>query len=371
LAKLKIAIAVKDEAYGRKLAEYIPHHYSPEAEAQVWPAKEKGDLAEAADQTEADIFLLEENLVLPQETSVRAGVVITLTEELRNLREIEGVYKYQCADALLNQALRIYAQKHPDDPPLTLFNRKTRTVALFSAGGGEGKTTLAAALSIQAAWEGKRIFYLNLENTASTPLYFAGEQANTLSNTLYALCHHSQVREKVASAICTDPVYRIDFFREPDSLLDLQENPGGDLGLLVRLLAETGRYDRLFIDLSGGITHNYLAVLDACDKILLVSTEDRTAELKTQKLLREFKMLERSSRFGLLNKTRLILNKTKENSRTETGELPGEEAFAGAGIGARVPWTSDLTVACGERIRPGLDGPFGAAIHKLNYFLDD
>lgn len=365
MSKLKIAIAANDEEYAKKLAEYIPHHYSPEAEAEMWSAGESGRRLEPGGR-DADILLAEENRVELLPTA--ASLVITLSEHKRPA-DSRTLYKYQCADALLNQVLRIYARECPGQAPLVLFNRKTRIIALFSAGGGEGKTTLAVALSIQAAWQGRSAFYLNLENTPSVPLYFAGEQENSLSNALYALKHHGQVREKVESAICTDPAYRIDFFRQPDSLLDLQEDQGGDLAELVRLLAETGRYDRLFIDLSGGVTRSCLALLEACDDILLVCTPGQPAGLKARRLLQEMAKLDKSWGLGLLGKVRLVLNKTEKGGRDNAS---AEEALhEGIKITARIPWAADLEVLCRERIRPALDGPFGEAVHQLGMLWED
>jgi cellulose biosynthesis protein BcsQ len=312
--------------------------------------------------TSADILLVEEDLIISVKKSREAKLVITLTELTPPYQENEkSINKYQCGDVLVNQVLSIYAQNNPQAYIIPTEGRQTKVIAIYSPLGGAGKTTIAVALSIQAAWEGKSVFYLNLENIASTDLYFDGLQENSLSNVLFYLKQtKDNTSARIEAAKCIDSHYRISFYKQSASVLDIRENLSKEIELLVRLLAGTGQYDHVFIDMSSCIEQNSLSVLDVADEILMVCTQDEISELKTRIILNEFEMLEKSKDYHILKKVNIVLNKYEGSLDIEHGDK-----YCGENIMIRVPRVMGLTMFHDSRLRPDLNGPFGTAIHCI------
>lgn len=379
MSRIKMLIFVRDEEYSKCLTDYLIHNCSQRFEVVAWSEELSYGENEPMN-TRVDILLLEEGLAIPARKSMEIGIVITLTEgkELNQENQLnqknqekqknQGVInKYQCGTVLLNQVIRIYAENNPQHCIIPTEGKRTKAIAIYSPLGGAGKTTIAVALSIQAAWEGKSVFYLNLENTASTYLYFDGVQENSLSNVLYYLKQtRGNITTIIEAAKCIDPHYGISFFKQPTSVLDIKESLSKEIGLLIQLIVGTGQYDNVFIDMSSCIEQNNLAVLDAADEILMVCTHEEISELKTSIILNEFEMLEKSKHYHILDKVHIVMNKCEGSPNSEEGDK-----YCGKNIMIRVPKVTGLMISHGSKLRPDLNCALGTAIHSIEFQLNN
>lgn len=123
--------------------------------------------------------------LLEQIAPGKRGLVIVLCGE-GQIGDRRAINKFQFGEKIVSEMLRIFAEEASLEYSFrqTLTHQKTKIMAVFSPVGGVGKTTIAVGASVQTAWEGKNCFYLNLENMASTPLYFTGEQEENFSGIL-------------------------------------------------------------------------------------------------------------------------------------------------------------------------------------------
>lgn len=369
MSKIRILIADRDKDYNKSLADYLMYHFPQSIEVDSCSDEALLNEYIKGQEIKIDILLLNENFKPVCEKIPEEIMVITLIEEKKIFSENrKSICKYQCGDEIINQVLSLCAGKSLCGSLVYRDSKRSRVVAVYSSAGGVGKTTLAIGLSIQTAWEGKNIFYLNLENIPSTELYLGGEQESSLSNVLYYLKHNKKdnIFTKIEAAKCIDPVYRISYFKRPDSLQDIKENLAEELGLLIEQLASGGQYERVFIDMSSCFDGNTISVLEICDDILLVYTPDAISKVKTGMLFEELTKLEKSKNISLLDKVSLVLNMCEENKSAEEFAI----SCFGKSSNISIPKYPGLLVPYLDRFKPDLDGAFGTTLYKLSRTLD-
>lgn len=286
------------------------------------------------------------------------------------------IYKYQYGEKIISQVLRLLAEESADSAAVAREysfrdeRRATKVVGFFSPVGGAGKTTLAVGASIQTAWEGKNCFYLNLENMASTSLYFAGEQEENLSGVLYYLKNKApHLSLQLEKAKCLDPATKIAYYQPPDSILDFKEDISAELKALLQELRASGQYERIYVDLSAEINKNNLTVLRACDRIVLPVEQNMTSLLKLRKLYRELQLLTSREGWDITEKILVVLNKYKrpdqEEKEAEYHDMEEEFRLLGKGGLLKIPLVNDLTLCQEGRYRLDLNSDFGKALYEV------
>lgn len=369
MSKTRILIADPDKDYNKSLADYLIYHFPQSIEVDSCSDEALLNKYIKGQETKIDLLLLNENFKSIYGEIPEQIMVITLTEKKKIFCENrKSICKYQCGDEIANQVLSFYAGKIMGGSFIYHDSKRSRVVAVYSSSGGVGKTTLAIGLSIQTAWEGKNVFYLNLEDISSTELYLGGEQESSLSNVLYYLKHNKKdnMFTKIEAAKCIDPVYRISYFKRPDSLRDIRENLAEELGLLVEQLASSGQYERIYIDMSSCFDGNSISVLGTCDDILLVYTPEAVTKVKTRILFEELTKLEKSKNINLTDKVSFILNMCEESISAEKFAIP----CFGNSQNISIPKFPGLLVPYLDRFKPDLDGAFGTTLYKLSRTLD-
>ncbi|MGI6588678.1 MAG: hypothetical protein ACOX2N_07925 [Peptococcia bacterium] len=363
MSRLKLMLVDRDIEYVNCLLNYL---MSEQAE-KFW-------VNSFTEESALDKFLAEEktvDLVLTSSEfyemliSKVQGLIILLDEDKETFKgnKCRMVEKYQYGDRLTTEIIKIYAEEVSEVSISCSRNRigqKTKIIGIYSPIGGVGTTTVAVGASIQSAWEGKNVFYLNLENTSSIPLYFTGQQGKNFAHVLYFL---KEKRENLAwqieSAKCVDPTYKIHYFQSPDSIFDFNEDLSEELSLLLRELKFTKQYERIFVDLSSEINKNNLAVLRACDDLILVAQANMTSLVKIKCLCKELRLL--SEEEDIVERFNLVLNKDVPGAVREVEEISINQK----GVVARIPWVENLTSLQGSVYRLDFNSSFGQAIYQL------
>lgn len=355
MAAVRLIIADSDKDYTEDLGIYIKAHHSSHFSITCFNnhASFLEYLLETNDNE--NIFLAGPGFYEALENRKTKDSVIFLSPVL-NLdleRQKKIIFKYQNVEIIVNSLLS----------RLPSFLRAGKIIAVYSPIGGSGKTTVALGASILSSWEGKKVFYLNLESSSSSKVFLSGDSDQCLSHVLYYMKDSKDdLADKLERANCFDPFYRIHYYLPPQSILDLTEDMTSEIRALLNCLRNSGQYDYIFIDMESCLDRNNLAVLEEADEILVIVVHCPLSVEKVQSLVRQMKLLENGRNNFLLDKIKYIFNK----------DIPqvyqGTDSFTNSGISIyhKVPFVKDLLVSRGGGLwRLDMNSTFANSIHLL------
>lgn len=294
----------------------------------------------------------------------RSQSPVVLLSPLRSCQSIEEedrIFKYQSGEVIARELhRRISGEQQGKD--VLRFGRRTRTIAVYSPLGGSGKTAVALGASIISSWAGKKVFYLNLESLSSTRGFLTGDRQEGLSHVLYYIKEaKGNLARKLERAKSSDPLYKIDFYLPPVSAFDLTEGMAAQVRALLDSLRNSRQYDLIIADLETGFHSTNLGVLEEADDILILAVQSELVREKLIVLEKQLLLLERGKAGSVLDKARLVLNKTEDTA----GELD-KITFYGKFVYHSIPYVEGLLVPRGEGLwRFDLNSPFAAALREL------
>ena len=239
---------------------------------------------------------------------------------------VPSIIRYQHAEKLVSSIFSQYSAKNTAGR-LPAGKNSTLITAFISPAGGAGKSVISAGCSILCAGRGFKVFYLNLEGTPSTGLYFKGNSDQNFSNVLYYLKDKEVNPDvKLAGARCVDVSTGVHSFLPPESQLEMSCMQPGDLKRLLDSFRSAAVYDAVFIDMPGMIDECGIAAVNAADRVVCIYGIDSTSRFKSQSLQAELELLERRYMTGLMEKTIYVMNDNRslgvDNCLNLTGKKP-------------------------------------------------
>jgi len=276
------------------------------------------------------------------------------------------VFKYLSGPLLVQNILQQLSEAEIGNLPVLAAVKKAKVVAVYSPAGGVGKTTVAVGCSLQIAWEGQKVFYLNLEDLSSTGVFFKADSGGALADALYYLKEKKNPGLKIKALKAIDQQSKIHYFAPNGSDLDLGEEAAEPLRGLINLLKNSGDYDYVVIDLSSQLNTNNLAALEASDTILLVMTPEPNCQEKVKLFITELSRWSARQKSSLPERIYPLWNKWPAG-------LAGEE-YQNSTVKeplARIPWVDGLLLKQGEHCRLDLNGSFGTALYQVRTRLKE
>jgi len=362
--RLNFVVADADEEYVESLVEYLISDYSEFF--QVSSFTRQDCLVEFMQVTDVkvDILLIDPRMYpdsLPTE-KVNALVFLSPGNVSENFNRLDSINKYQHADRLVSDIIRIFSEKYRESRCIKYGDRDTKVVAVYSPAGGTGKTCIAAASSIICSQMGLAVFYLNLENVHAEGYFSGSERGQNFSNIIYHLKEKDgNLALKIEGARCIHEQSNVHYFPPPDSIVEFDELFPGELERLIRQFKAMGRYDIVFVDMSSSLDKRNLTLLEESDEIFLILTPDPVCEAKAKALFSEIDLLSQKNRLSFHSKLTVVLNKYRGGSASQADTMDV------AGIKA-----STVLPARAEPLRfdePGrlvcIDDVFAAGIRRL------
>ncbi|MFF2094280.1 hypothetical protein [Paenibacillus sp. NPDC058174] len=305
--KLQLAIAVKEQEYARRLADYVRDS----------PFGEKWQLT-AFTHPEAFVhflkggypvdFIAAQPSMLKTAGSFLPGVPTAVLAggngDSANFPELR---QFQPLPELLHQIAALYADSG-------ISRQKTEegasVLTVYSASGGVGKTTLCLQLMHTAGAGGLRAFYLNLERWNAMEAWLGKEAGSSegegLSQLLYLLkAQPEKVNGWLLQHRKRHAALKGDYlpsFSNADDRITLQ---AGDAEAIVKAIAASGQYDLIVIDMDEGLDELHLALYERSDQIVWLLTDDPSVRCKSELACRygsqrwgsRFQAVERRFRF--------------------------------------------------------------------------
>lgn len=321
MKRLTLIIADTDEAYVDGLCSFLGKNQSMRFDVKGFTGEEQLSRYLSGVNSNIDILLINPELNYQGLPLDRVYTLIFLGDGAKAGEEPQGysINKYQHGDRLVGEIVEQYAKCCSTQICPAGGNAKTEVVCIFSPIGGSGKTSIAAGLSQCCAQKGKTVFYLNLEDIASTPMFFNFEVSKGFSNVLYYLREKGgNLAAKIEGCWSIDPAYGVYLFAPPENSSELYEAEPEELQMLIQLLKATGRFDYVFIDLPSSFDRRALAVLEESDAILVVALSDSVSETKLRLYAKELDVVSKKRSIVLQDKMNVILNRMKDSSGFDT-----------------------------------------------------
>jgi hypothetical protein len=278
---LRLIVADSDPDYARMLARAIRESDWRRKVTVVLAGGEGGGMpssgAEPADALLADAAWCRRML-----EAGFTGAVVCLGEE-REAAEMElggrtvpALFKYQNVHDLMAQLMGRLS-------PVQAGGAKTaagscRLVAVYSASGGAGKTTLASGLAEWLAASGRRTFYLNMERI---PGLAAGPSDVRLrfARVLYHLRRGE--RDALMALATRHPERGFDWFPPADHADEWNEYRESDIRELAAALRSAGRWDFIVADCESDLSLPTRTMLQLADERFWLETDDETGLRKS------------------------------------------------------------------------------------------
>jgi hypothetical protein len=305
--------------------------------------------------------------------------VIFLSEETG--KEISDhpnhVYKYRPLNQLLDQVLNIYYDSKSDVRfNTTTSETKPKVIAVYSASGGSGVTTISHQLSDFYTSLGKKVFYLNLEPIHSMLSSSTDAAVTRFTQVLYMIKSGQPLLGKLHQLLQSDHSGHYDMFHPARYSREWLEYEREDIHLLLQALERIGRYDVIIMDVGSSLFSTTVGALEYCDEILWVIPDRLGSIAKVEYVRAELSRLSTQLLDHVRNRCKYIL---QLHSATQTMELnlgfdfntilpfivEWQHSAAGAPPASYRQALLRLIGTATEEEMNQIGGPAGEAIHNL------
>jgi len=366
MSKLNLVIADRDEEYLNGVVSFLSEKYLARFKILSFSQKESLMNFISTYTGKLDILLISPELYFEEIGDLDIALVgILSTGRLsKEYKGCEVVLKYQLGENLVTNIINLYSDK-TNEIIITKGQNETKVVAVYSSSGGSGKTTVSYGCSVKSLHLGRKAFYMNLEESASTPMLFGMSGQYNLSHVLYYLkSKNKSLSLKIEGIKVIDQETGVHYFNPPVNHLELLDIEPSEYFDLIIHMKEMNQYEAIFVDMPCFIEKRMMAVLDASDTILYVLNPNQLSRIKLYNFLSELDILDKAYKQKILSKTVFILN------RAFSGE-EGLEIFGdildgvGMSISHVLPESTKLFTYQNNRIVLDLSGKFGHALEEV------
>ncbi|WP_442604064.1 AAA family ATPase [Paenibacillus sp. KN14-4R] len=223
----------------------------------------------------------------------RAGMVV-LYEKNDFKQEIElagtyGLYKYQPLTRLFNQLVAYEVERQQKFTQFEVeVESRTKTISVFSAAGGCGKTTVALHTAIGLTSMQYHVLYLSLESIGSAIQFLQGEAGEDLrGNTLSQLLYHwktdaTRLLTKLETLKGHDAASGLDYIVNTNQMREMEVMTRRDIADFIAAIKMTNLYDWIILDLETSVHPRILGALESSDEVLWLLGDDTICLSKTK-----------------------------------------------------------------------------------------
>jgi cellulose biosynthesis protein BcsQ len=247
---------------------------------------------------------------LPLCTGLIHSTVILLSEaQVQDIADLsKHVYKYRPLNQLLDQVLNIYYERKGDVRLNTSFSEtKPRVIAVYSASGGSGVTTLSIQLSEFIASIGKKVFYLNLETIHGLSSSSKDATMNRFTQVLYMIKSGQPLLGKLHQLLESDHTGHYDMFHPARYSREWLEYEREDIQLLLHALENIGRYDVIIMDVGSSLFSHAIGALEYSDEIFWVIPDRQGSIAKVEYVKDELSRLSSHLHDAIRKRSKYVL----------------------------------------------------------------
>lgn len=336
---ISIAIVDENKFYTKALSEYLQNEYGQVFDVSCFTSVEslKQYLNSGCD---TDIMLIDWKLYEEALRAYKINSILILSENsLENdINGIKTLYKYQRADLLAKQILQSLDSVKGKTFKLNNQQKTAKLIAVYSAAGGAGKSTIVYNLGRQYAVLGKKALLLSMEAYSAMPM-FAGEQKNHgLSYLLYLVKTKSDnLQIKLDTLIEKDSDTEMYFLPRGCNSIEYKDIDASDMTSLMEILRSQSGCDAVLLDMDSSINEIVLSIFKHSDLIINVIADDSTSKAKNDSFVRQLEVIGNSLNINLADKMINVNNKIRSQSEDNIADNNGDE------ITANIPYINDYS----------------------------
>ena len=333
--KIRLAILEKDESYLSRIVGTFNSRFSERL--TIYSFTDLNTALEGLETEKVDVFIAsEEYKIDTKELPEYCGFAYFVeSPSVESLYDQRIICKFQKAELIYKEILGIYAEITSTSKSYRIEQDGTAVVIAFMpVSGGVGSSTVAASCAMSLVRKGKKVLYLNLEQTGSTSMYFQAEGQFDLNDIIYTIkSRRSNLALKLESTVKQDST-GVAFYETPKIALDIVALTEEDLQKLIKELTVTSSYEYIIIDTDFSFDSKSMEIVNQARNVVLVSDGSEVSNCKLQRTVTALKAMEENGNRGMLSKFMLLYNKfsSKTGKTIDTGlnELGGAPRFAGA-----------------------------------------
>lgn len=319
--RVKLAILHSDTNYLNRLTSALETKYHNHLLLYTFTNLEKA--LEALDAEKIDVLLADDTFeinaeVLPEKCGF---AYLVDSPELDTLQGHPAVCRFQQTELFYKNVLNIFSEVLGDASVRNPYSDRGKVILFSSPCGGSGTSTLAAACAAHFALAGKQSLYLNLEDFGGADAYFSSEGVADMSDVVYAV-----KRRRGSLPIKLESYARRDssntcYFSTAKMALDMLELTIADRQELISVLAESGGYDYVIVDMSFSLSKESRELFQKAHALVWVSDGTAVANQKTAKAYEAMRVLEQGSTASLADRVCLLWNKIPAGMESELPAL--------------------------------------------------
>lgn len=282
-----------------------------------------------------DVLLADPQLLPDSESewSQSFKIVYLLDQDQSGNGELEEMflYRYQPLNQLFDRLSALVLAPNHIQPLVKSNQVRSKLISVFSAVGGCGKTTLALNLARMLSFQGRKVFYLNMESFSSVQLFAGHPDERPFEKLLYYVkSGATPLHAKLAWLKKIDPISKLEYIEPCRNALDMEEMSVEDTLSLLKAIDEL-HFDYIIIDCASSFHQRICTSLTASHVILWIIQDDFQVLDKTAAAVAEFHQNEAGKVQEAAPQIHYVLNKF-------TGHLVNDLQAKGFSPSCRLPY---------------------------------
>ena len=322
MALIKLLIFDDDDEYTFNLCNFLTHHYSETLLVNYYNSSYK--IEEWIKKIEPDIILACEKYYSQICNQFKQNLIILNSgTKSAYLVDVPTINKYQDANQIAGNIINFFTKSSN----LIIHKREktAKIVAVYSAAGNTGKTSLATGISTICSYSGLSVFYLNLEQFPSTGVFLSDSSEYSITDIIYyAKEKDKNLITKVSTMSCKDISSNIHYFKEANNSFEINEVLPQDIELILYSMKSSGLYDLIVIDMDSQLNDNTISIFNMADEILYIFTNEEICLHKTMLFIENMKILSNRTIHSALfeHKIQYVANKVSKQALQSFNSLP-------------------------------------------------
>lgn len=305
-----LALCDTEEEYAQHMTEYLKSRKEAPWELHTYTNAE--GLEKLAENTDIELLVVAENAYTEAIRRLPAAKTILLNESgVMRWENVRNVNKYQQAENVYREILNAYMDVAKEPLLRLAVDSDTRLVGLFSPIHRCLQTTFALTLG-QMLSQKYRTLYLSFEQYAGIPELLPDTRTRDLTDLIFFL-NTDKDRFLLRMQTMILKKGQMDYIPPARAGMNLLEVSGAEWLELLKLIAESGEYEYIILDLTESV-QGILDILRMCCRIYTLVKDDRAARGK----------LAQYERLLALSEYEDVLAKTSQYKLPRFRKLPDE-----------------------------------------------